>query len=65
MTVILAASLLGVGVVFTGQASLFVFAAIAGASGGALFICASILTLDSYPEGRGAVMSLRPFSIGA
>ena len=59
MTVILSVSLLGVGVVFTGQASLFVFAAVAGASGGALFICASILTLDSYPEGRGAVMSLQ------
>jgi predicted MFS family arabinose efflux permease len=59
MTTVLAASLLGVGVVFTGQVSLFLFAAVAGAAGGALFICASILTLDSYPEGRGAVMSLQ------
>jgi MFS transporter, DHA1 family, inner membrane transport protein len=56
---VLAASFLGVGIVFTGQASLFVFVAIAGAAGGALFICASILVLDSYPEGRGAVMSLQ------
>jgi DHA1 family inner membrane transport protein len=59
MTAILAASLLGVGVVFTGQAGLFVFTAVASAAGGALFICASILMLDSYPEGRGAVMSLQ------
>jgi MFS transporter, DHA1 family, inner membrane transport protein len=59
MTAILAMCLLGVGVVFTSQATLFVFAAVAGAAGGALFICASILTLDSYPEGRGAVMSLQ------
>jgi predicted MFS family arabinose efflux permease len=59
MAAILGASLIGVGVVFTSQASLFVFAAAAGAAGGALFICASILTLDSYPERRGAVMSLQ------
>jgi predicted MFS family arabinose efflux permease len=59
MTIILAVSLLGVGVVFTGQASLFIFAVVAGAAGGALFICASILVLDSYPQGRGAVMSLQ------
>ena len=59
MTTFLAASMLGVGIVFDGQASLFAFAAVAGAAGGALFICASILTLDSYPDGRGAVMSLQ------
>jgi DHA1 family inner membrane transport protein len=59
MTVILTASLLAVGVVFTSQMSLFIFVAIAGAAGGSLFICASILVLDSYPAGRGAVMSLQ------
>jgi predicted MFS family arabinose efflux permease len=49
----------GIGIVFTGQSSIFLFALIAGSAGGALFMCGSILTLDSYPEGRGAAMSLQ------
>lgn len=55
----LSASLFGVGIVFTSQLTLVVFAALAGTVGGVLFLCVNVLLLDSYPERRGAVMSLQ------
>jgi len=56
---ILAAGLFGVGFDFVDVTTLIVLAAITGLAGGILFVCTNILMLDSFPEGRGVVMSLQ------
>jgi DHA1 family inner membrane transport protein len=62
---ILAAGLFAVGMAFVDTAALILLAAITGIAGGALFICTNILMLDSYPEGRGVVMSLQSAGLEA
>jgi predicted MFS family arabinose efflux permease len=54
-----AANLLLVGVAYQQRWALFPLIAILSAAGAMLFICASILLLDSLPGAQGAVMALQ------
>ena len=57
--VVIAVDLLGVGILFDGAWSLAPFLVIASMGAAMLFLCISILLLDSFPTARGAVMSLQ------
>jgi predicted MFS family arabinose efflux permease len=57
--VVIAVDLLGVGILFDGAWSLAPFLVIASLGAAMLFLCISILLLDSFPTARGAVMSLQ------
>jgi predicted MFS family arabinose efflux permease len=55
---VLAADLLGVGLVFVRDWSIFPFAFVASLAGAALFTVISVLILDDLPHARGASMAL-------
>ena len=57
--IVLTVDLLLVGIVWTGAWGLAPFIVVASAASTALFVCVSILLLDSLPAARGAVMSLQ------
>ena len=59
----LAADLLAVGIVYRSVWSLAPFVVVAGAASGGLFVCTSILLLDSFPAARGSVMALQSVGV--
>ena len=59
LAVVLAADLLGVGIVYDRLWRLVPFVVVASAASVGLFLCLSILLLDSFPAARGSVMALQ------
>ena len=58
----LAADLLAVGAI-GGSRGLALFVVVASAASGGLFVCTSILLLDSFPAARGSVMALQSVGV--